>query len=215
MSRPIARVEFDPEIGVALQMERADEGFLAMQEGRKHWKTVVTRYDRHIARPGPWTIPDYSTYIQYEQRATQTGLDPLSLKRPAPGDPGGEPALRGPARHRPAHHPVLPPAVLEGRGGGAAAGPRRAAVPRRDDDHPQPAPSHRRRLGGRPPWRRPAREAGPPDRRRGGQVARGPPGVGAGPAAIALAPPGGNRVELDGRPPHTDPAGRRGEINFV
>jgi len=51
--------------------------------------------------------------------------------------------------------------------------------------------------------------------RRGGQAARGTPGVGARPAAPALALAGGNLVKPDGRPPRTDPAGRHGVIFFL
>jgi hypothetical protein len=41
--RLIARAGIEPEIGVVLPMERADEGFRAMWEGRTHGKTVFTR----------------------------------------------------------------------------------------------------------------------------------------------------------------------------
>ena len=39
----IARAGTEPEIGVVLPMERAEEGFRAMWEGRIHGKTVFTR----------------------------------------------------------------------------------------------------------------------------------------------------------------------------
>ena len=39
----IARAGIEPEIGVILPMERANEGFRAMWEGRTHGKTVFTR----------------------------------------------------------------------------------------------------------------------------------------------------------------------------
>jgi NADPH:quinone reductase-like Zn-dependent oxidoreductase len=39
----IARAGIEPEIGVILPMERAEEGFRAMWEGRTHGKTVFTR----------------------------------------------------------------------------------------------------------------------------------------------------------------------------
>ena len=43
MVRLIAQVGIEPEIGVILPMERAEEGFRAMWEGRTHGKTVFTR----------------------------------------------------------------------------------------------------------------------------------------------------------------------------
>src|SRR5262245_10712253 len=43
MARLIARAGIEPEIGVVLPMERAEEGFRAMWEGRTHGKTVFTR----------------------------------------------------------------------------------------------------------------------------------------------------------------------------
>jgi NADPH:quinone reductase-like Zn-dependent oxidoreductase len=43
MARLIARAGIEPEIGVLLPMERAEEGFRAMWEGRTHGKTVFTR----------------------------------------------------------------------------------------------------------------------------------------------------------------------------
>src|SRR5438477_7693108 len=43
MVRLIARTGIEPEIGVVLPMERAEEGFRAMWEGRTHGKTVFTR----------------------------------------------------------------------------------------------------------------------------------------------------------------------------
>ena len=43
MMRLIARAGIEPEIGVVLPMERAEEGFRAMWEGRTHGKTVFTR----------------------------------------------------------------------------------------------------------------------------------------------------------------------------
>jgi NADPH:quinone reductase-like Zn-dependent oxidoreductase len=43
MVRLIARAGIEPEIGVVLPMERAEEGFRAMWEGRTHGKTVFTR----------------------------------------------------------------------------------------------------------------------------------------------------------------------------
>src|SRR5262249_3539731 len=111
--------------------------------------------------------------------------------------------------------PVLAPAAPARRGGGAPAGPRRADVPGRDDAHPQPPPPDRRRLGRRPPRRGPPRKAGPSDRRRRGQAARGTPGVGAGPGAPAVTPAEGDVVRPHGSPPRTDPAGRLGVIFFV
>src|SRR5262249_42828101 len=95
---------------------------------------------------------------------------------------------------------------------GPPAGPGRADVPGRDDAHPQPAPPDRRGLGGRPPRRRSARETGPPDRRRGGQAARGAPGVGAGPGTPTVALAAGVFGELAGRPPRPAPLGRHSVI---
>ena len=43
MVRLIAQAGIEPEIGVILPMERAEEGFRAMWEGRTHGKTVFTR----------------------------------------------------------------------------------------------------------------------------------------------------------------------------
>jgi len=43
MMRLIARAGVEPEIGAVLPMERAEEGFRAMWEGRTHGKTVFTR----------------------------------------------------------------------------------------------------------------------------------------------------------------------------
>jgi NADPH:quinone reductase-like Zn-dependent oxidoreductase len=43
MVRLIARARIEPEIGVILPMERAEEGFRAMWEGRTRGKTVFTR----------------------------------------------------------------------------------------------------------------------------------------------------------------------------
>jgi NADPH:quinone reductase-like Zn-dependent oxidoreductase len=43
MVRLIAQAGIEPEIGVVLPMERAEEGFRAMWEGRTHGKTVFTR----------------------------------------------------------------------------------------------------------------------------------------------------------------------------
>jgi NADPH:quinone reductase-like Zn-dependent oxidoreductase len=43
MMRLIARAGIEPEIGVVLPMERAEEGFRAMWEGRTRGKTVFTR----------------------------------------------------------------------------------------------------------------------------------------------------------------------------
>ena len=43
MVRLIARTGIEPEIGAILPMERAEEGFRAMWEGRTHGKTVFTR----------------------------------------------------------------------------------------------------------------------------------------------------------------------------
>jgi NADPH:quinone reductase-like Zn-dependent oxidoreductase len=43
MMRLIARAGIEPEIGVVLPMERAEEGLRAMWEGRTHGKTVFTR----------------------------------------------------------------------------------------------------------------------------------------------------------------------------
>jgi NADPH:quinone reductase-like Zn-dependent oxidoreductase len=43
MARLIARAGIEPEIGVILPMERAEEGFRAMWEGRTRGKTVFTR----------------------------------------------------------------------------------------------------------------------------------------------------------------------------
>src|SRR5262249_8529633 len=43
MARLIARAGIEPEIGVILPMERAEEGFRAMWEGRTHGKTGFTR----------------------------------------------------------------------------------------------------------------------------------------------------------------------------
>ena len=43
MVRLIAQAGIEPEIGVVLPMERADEGFRAMWEGRTHGKTVFIR----------------------------------------------------------------------------------------------------------------------------------------------------------------------------
>jgi D-arabinose 1-dehydrogenase-like Zn-dependent alcohol dehydrogenase len=39
----IARTGIEPEIGAVLRMERAEEAFRAMWEGRTHGKTVFTR----------------------------------------------------------------------------------------------------------------------------------------------------------------------------
>ena len=41
--RLIAQAGIEPEIGVILPMERAEEGIRAMWEGRTHGKTVFTR----------------------------------------------------------------------------------------------------------------------------------------------------------------------------
>ena len=43
MMRLIALARIEPEIGVVLPMERAEEGFRAMWDGRTHGKTVFTR----------------------------------------------------------------------------------------------------------------------------------------------------------------------------
>ena len=43
MLRLVARAGIEPEIGVVLPMERAEEGFRGMWEGRTHGKTVFTR----------------------------------------------------------------------------------------------------------------------------------------------------------------------------
>src|SRR5882762_6845016 len=43
MVRLIAQAEIEPEIGVVLPMERAEEGFRTMWEGKTHGKTVFTR----------------------------------------------------------------------------------------------------------------------------------------------------------------------------
>ena len=43
MVRLIVRAGIKPEIGAVLPMERAEEGFRAMWEGRTHGKTVFTR----------------------------------------------------------------------------------------------------------------------------------------------------------------------------
>ena len=43
MMRLMARAGIEPEIGVVLPMERAEEGFRAMWEDRTHGKTVFTR----------------------------------------------------------------------------------------------------------------------------------------------------------------------------
>ena len=43
MARLIARTGIEPEIGVVLPMERAEEGFRAMWEGRTHGQKVFTR----------------------------------------------------------------------------------------------------------------------------------------------------------------------------
>jgi len=43
MMRLMARAGIEPEIGVVLPMERAEEGFRAMWEGRTHGKAVFTR----------------------------------------------------------------------------------------------------------------------------------------------------------------------------
>src|SRR5262249_56826878 len=43
MVRLIVRAGIEPEIGAVLPMERAEEGFRAMWEGRTHGKTVFTR----------------------------------------------------------------------------------------------------------------------------------------------------------------------------
>src|SRR5437016_7027921 len=43
MVRLVARAGIEPEIGAILPMERAEEGFRAMWEGRTHGKTVFTR----------------------------------------------------------------------------------------------------------------------------------------------------------------------------
>src|SRR5262245_53353916 len=43
MMRLIVRAGIEPEIGVVLPMERAEEGFRGMWEGRTHGKTVFTR----------------------------------------------------------------------------------------------------------------------------------------------------------------------------
>jgi D-arabinose 1-dehydrogenase-like Zn-dependent alcohol dehydrogenase len=43
MMRLIARAGIEPEIGAVLPMERAEEGFRAMWEGRTRGKTVFTR----------------------------------------------------------------------------------------------------------------------------------------------------------------------------
>jgi NADPH:quinone reductase-like Zn-dependent oxidoreductase len=43
MMRLIVRTGIEPEIGAVLPMERAEEGFRAMWEGRAHGKTVFTR----------------------------------------------------------------------------------------------------------------------------------------------------------------------------
>ena len=42
MMRLIAQAGIEPEIGVVLPMERAEEGFRAMWEGRIRGKTVLT-----------------------------------------------------------------------------------------------------------------------------------------------------------------------------
>jgi nucleoside-diphosphate-sugar epimerase len=60
-----------------------------------------------------------------------------------------------------------------------------------------------------------AREAGPPDRRRGGQAATGTPGVGAGPGPPAVALAEGDLVRPSGSPPRTHPAGRPNVIFFA
>jgi D-arabinose 1-dehydrogenase-like Zn-dependent alcohol dehydrogenase len=49
MMRLIAGTGIEPEIGAVLPMERADEGFRVMWEGRTHGKTVFTRCNRQIA----------------------------------------------------------------------------------------------------------------------------------------------------------------------
>ena len=43
MVRLIAQANIEPEIGVVLPMERAQEAFRAMWEGKTHGKTVFTR----------------------------------------------------------------------------------------------------------------------------------------------------------------------------
>jgi len=43
MARLIARAGIEPEIGVVLPMERAEEGFRAMWEGRTRGKIIFTR----------------------------------------------------------------------------------------------------------------------------------------------------------------------------
>ena len=43
MMNLIAQAGIEPEIGSILPMERAEEGFRAMWEGRTHGKTVFTR----------------------------------------------------------------------------------------------------------------------------------------------------------------------------
>ena len=43
MMRLIDRARIEPEIGVVLPMERAEEGIRAMWEGQTHGKTVFTR----------------------------------------------------------------------------------------------------------------------------------------------------------------------------
>jgi D-arabinose 1-dehydrogenase-like Zn-dependent alcohol dehydrogenase len=43
MTRLIARAEIEPEIGVVLPMERAEEEVRAMWEGRTRGKTAFTR----------------------------------------------------------------------------------------------------------------------------------------------------------------------------
>ena len=43
MARLVARAGIEPQIGAVLPMERAEEGFRAMCEGRTRGKTVFTR----------------------------------------------------------------------------------------------------------------------------------------------------------------------------
>jgi D-arabinose 1-dehydrogenase-like Zn-dependent alcohol dehydrogenase len=43
MMRLIAQAGIEPEIGVVLPMQRAEEGFRAMWEGKTRGKTVFTR----------------------------------------------------------------------------------------------------------------------------------------------------------------------------
>src|SRR5262249_25122300 len=50
MARLIAQTGIEPEIGVVLPMDRAEEGFRAMWEGRTRGETVFIRCKRHIAR---------------------------------------------------------------------------------------------------------------------------------------------------------------------